>query len=142
MPSARKAVLEILERSPGHQINLADLSKELSERRVLGFGVEVWDVVCVLEKKGLVNYDKETDVVSLPQPDEREKRLTEIRKRLEKFKKGRDDFWHYAQHEAPPDADISELFHLDKITNPFITDIEFLLQEIDRLKAKKENKEK
>lgn len=128
MPSAREAVLEILEKSPGHQINLADLSKELSERRVLGFGVEVWDVVFALKERGMVDYDKETDIVSLRQPDEREKRLEEIRGRLVKYIKYTNEHYSSVHYFERMDA-INEMH----FKGPY--DIKFLLEEIDRLKA-------
>jgi hypothetical protein len=65
MPSARETVLELLAKQPEKKMGLTELSKELAQRRVLGFGVEAFDVVCALWKLGKVEYDRENDTVTL-----------------------------------------------------------------------------
>jgi len=65
MPSARETTLKILSEREGNKIDLTELGKELAKRRVLGFGVEAWDVVWALESRGKVTYNRETDMVYL-----------------------------------------------------------------------------
>ncbi|MEK6940153.1 MAG: hypothetical protein AABX31_05480 [Nanoarchaeota archaeon] len=65
MGSARKALLQILEESPNNRLDLTTIDRELSKRKVLGFGVEAKDVVYALEKAGNINYNRTEEMVYL-----------------------------------------------------------------------------
>ncbi len=61
---ARETVLSILAEHGG-SLDLTELGRELDKRSVLGFGVEIVDVVRALAVRGLVDYNRATEVVSL-----------------------------------------------------------------------------
>lgn len=86
MPSARQTVLEILAKQPEKKMGLTELAKELSQRRVLGFGVEVWDVVDALRLRGKVDYDPENDIVLLKNSPDNDTSRGENKKEPQKIK--------------------------------------------------------
>ncbi len=59
--------VEILKGQPEYRMSRVDLSKEMSRRRAMGFGVEIDDIISVFVEKGLANYDHETDTVTYTQ---------------------------------------------------------------------------
>lgn len=65
MPGEYETAIEILKEHGNRGIKLAELSKELSKRDALGFGVNIRAVVYQLGCMERASYDPESDIVSL-----------------------------------------------------------------------------
>lgn len=66
MLTTHDAVMKIVHEKGS--IDLIKLQRTLSKRKLLGFGVEIGDIIRTLIKDRLVDYDKENDLVSIAQP--------------------------------------------------------------------------
>lgn len=65
MADERETAIRILSKARGHKLTLVQLGNRLAQKRALGFGVEVEDIVFVLKSRGLVNYDTNRGMVTL-----------------------------------------------------------------------------